>query len=62
MLPLEDFDIRIGQSCSCAYVRVVHRESGLDRSADCLDGESVEDARGRLIAEMSAKIESKTDD
>lgn len=58
MIPMEEFDIRIGQSCSCAYVRVEHRESGNVRSADCLHGESVDDVRDRLVAELTGIAES----
>lgn len=56
MSPQEGFDIQIGQSCSCAYIRVVDRVTGESRSADCQDGESIEEVKSRLIADLQAHL------
>jgi len=61
MIRPDDFQIRIGQSCSATYVQVTHTQTGKTRSADQAHGESVGEARERLIRELTGEV-YQTDD
>ena len=61
MIRPEDFQIRIGQSCSATYVQVTHKPTGNTRSADQAHGESVTGARERLIRELTGEVFREAD-
>jgi hypothetical protein len=56
MIRPDDFQIRIGQSCSATYVQVTHKPTGNKRAADQAHGEPVAQARERLIRELTAEV------
>lgn len=56
MIRPDDFQIRIGQSCSATYVQVTHTPTGKTRTADQAHGESVHEARARLIRELTGEV------
>lgn len=61
MIRPDDFQIRIGQSCSATYVQVTHKPTGNTRSADQAHGESVTEARERLIRELTGEVYQPND-